>query len=233
MDQSKLQASADEDDDASSTVTVRSTKRPLEKPTIHGPSGRSKKDKTAIEMKMLQSLVDVVMQPEKDVGICNGDEDAIFGQFVVSEMRKITDCNAKLFLKQTITNALFQARIGPVLPYQHYGTGTGAFSQHFPPQYPLPHNFPEQHNNAPTTWSQGHQWQPHDQTTWAPASAQSTWHYGQQLQSYDQNSCTSERSKTADLNSQARSEERQSEPTYDTSKSDSSMLRLLDGPDNC
>lgn len=152
-DQAKSQTSADEDEDASSTLTVRATKRPLEKPKKYGKLGHSKKEKMNMEMKMLQSLVDVVKQPEKVVDSFNDNEDAIFGHFIVSEMRKITDSNAKLLLKQTITIALFQARIVPISPYQvpqHYGAQSGSFSKHCFPQYPVQQNFP----NSPVAHQQ-------------------------------------------------------------------------------
>ena len=238
FDQSKSQTSADEDDDASPAATIHSTKRPLEKPNKTGTSRRLKTEKVTAEMKMLKSLVDVVTQPETNVESSNSDEDVIFGQFIVSEMKKITDAKAKLLLKQTITNAVFQARIGPLEPYpftQNYGMPPTSFGQHsplVPPQYTMLQNLPQQHMNTPATWQLGQQSQPYNQTSCVPT--QSTWQCGQQPQG--ETVWAPAHSRETDVNVQAQSEDRRSEHTYPVSKSDSvmgsSMLRLLDDPEN-
>jgi hypothetical protein len=96
-------------------------------------------------MKMLKSLIDVVAKPDKQEDNFGKDDDAVFGHYMVTEMRKITDPNAKLILKHTISNALFNARMGCLQPIQLQSVQQiqpSTPSQYFQPQQTI--NFPSQ-----------------------------------------------------------------------------------------
>ena len=155
MEQWNSQTSADEDDQSTLSVVSANNstnERPLDKPNKPGPARRQKKEKISTEMRMLQSLVDVVKQPDNSTETFSSDEDGIFGQFVVSEMRKITHGNTKLLLKQTITNALFQARLRPNYPLtQYYGTQPTSLGQQLPQQN-QPHCCYQLPTSTPQSW---------------------------------------------------------------------------------
>jgi hypothetical protein len=165
-----ISTNRDEDDDTSPIETVRSMKRPLDKVSKPAALGRSKKERMTVEMKVLHSLVDTVKQPQKVVENVQNNEDAIFGQFIVSEMRKITDANCKLLLKQTITNALFQARIPLNRVIPHCEVQPVSVDQNFQ-QYPVPQYFPQQHADTGLTWHHMQKEKAQYQSMWAPAPA--------------------------------------------------------------
>jgi hypothetical protein len=132
-----------EDDDLGDERPVRSTKRPLDKSTV---VVRAKKARRDTEMNMIRSLIEVVAQPDKNEATddkCSNDEDAIFGQYIVTELRKIVDPTVKLMLKNNLTNMVFKARMGSAAPPQ---TGAVSFYQQFiPDQY---------HTQQQSSWPQ-------------------------------------------------------------------------------
>ena len=52
-------------------------------------------------------MAKIVAEPEEEK-----DDDYIFGQYVVSQLRQIQDPKTKLMLQKTITNPCFEARLG-------------------------------------------------------------------------------------------------------------------------
>ena len=69
-------------------------------------------------MNILKSLAAAVATPEPVLNPTkqdnSDDEDVIFGRYIVTEMKKITDVRAKLCLRNTITNAIFNTRLDTI-----------------------------------------------------------------------------------------------------------------------
>ena len=80
-----------------------------------GSFKRLQKRRADEEMQILKSLAAAVSAPEpehekrqrSDVE----DEDVAFGQYIISELKKIINQRTKLILKNTMTNAIFHARL--------------------------------------------------------------------------------------------------------------------------
>jgi hypothetical protein len=83
-----------------------------------GPYKRIEKKRADEELNILKSLAAAVATPEPMPNLPkqdnSDDEDVIFGRYIVTEMKKITDVRAKLCLKNTITNAIFSTRLDAI-----------------------------------------------------------------------------------------------------------------------
>jgi len=85
-----------------------------------GPYQRKRKLVEKEEIGIMKSLAEAVLKPETP----NDDEDDLFGRFIAGEMKCISNPRIKLSLKQTISNAVFNAKMQQLqeqqpLPYHH------------------------------------------------------------------------------------------------------------------
>jgi hypothetical protein len=80
-----------------------------------GPYKRAEKKRADEELSILKSLAAAVAEPERGHTPLkqdnSDDEDVTFGRYIVTEMKQIKDLHSKLVLKNTITNAIFNARV--------------------------------------------------------------------------------------------------------------------------
>lgn len=75
-----------------------------------GPTQRAKKRASDEELAILKSLAATIAAPETSNQV-QDDEDSTYGRYVASELRQVTDTEVKLILKNTISNAIFNARM--------------------------------------------------------------------------------------------------------------------------
>lgn len=91
---------------------VRKEKKIQKRP---GPYKRAEKKRADEELSILKSLAAAVAEPERGHTPLkqdnSDDEDVIFGRYIVTEMKQIKDLHSKLVLRNTITNAIFNARM--------------------------------------------------------------------------------------------------------------------------